>query len=110
MRRRRRTARPSGRPVAGAASQSNDYALGKSVAGEIKAYLETIPGVYNIDDNLKLGAPEEVQSSASTTDRAARHGLTFQDIAQALRAANDGVVASSFREASRHWARTSTSE
>jgi len=90
---------PVGTPV-DVRIHGDDYAVGKAVAGEIEAYLETIPGVYNVEDSLKLGAPE-VQLRVNT-ERAARHGLTFDDIARALRAANDGVVASSYREPSRN--------
>ncbi len=90
---------PVGTPV-DVRIQGDDYELGKAVAGELVAYLETVPGVYNVEDNLKLGAPE-VQLRVNT-ERAARHGLTFQDIARALRSANDGIVASSYREPSRN--------
>jgi multidrug efflux pump subunit AcrB len=74
----------------------DDYALGKSIAAEIVAYLRTLPGVYDAEDNLKLG-PEEVRLVVDE-ERAAHHGLTFQDLALALRAANDGTVASTFRD------------
>lgn len=90
---------PTGTPVE-VRLLSDDYTLGKAVAGEVKAYLETIPGVYNVEDNLKLGAPE-VRLRVDA-ERAAQHGLTFREIAQALRAANDGHIASSYREAARN--------
>ena len=66
----------------------------------MKAFLEALPGVYNVEDNLKVGAPE-VRLFVDE-DRAAQHGLGFEQLAVALRAANDGVVASSLREASRN--------
>jgi multidrug efflux pump subunit AcrB len=90
---------PVGTPV-DVRLHGDDYALGKAVAGELVAYLRSIPGVYNVEDNLKLGAPE-VQLRVNP-ERAARHGLTFEDIALALRSANDGIVASSYREPSRN--------
>lgn len=90
---------PVGTPV-DVRLHGDDYALGKAVAGELVAYLQSIPGVYNVEDNLKLGAPE-IQLRVNA-ERAARHGLTFEDIARALRSANDGIVASSYREPSRN--------
>jgi len=80
--------------------QSDDYALGKAVAGEVQAWLETVPGVYNVEDNLKIG-PSEVRLLIDE-ERAARHGLGFEDIARALRGANDGLIASSFRDPGRN--------
>lgn len=80
--------------------QGDDYALGKAVAGEARAFLETVPGVYNVEDDLKLGAPEV--RLLVDEERAARHGLGFESLARALRGANDGLVASSFREPGRN--------
>jgi HAE1 family hydrophobic/amphiphilic exporter-1 len=80
--------------------QSDDYALGKAVAGEMRAFLETVPGVYNIQDNLRVGAAEV--RLLVDDERSARHGLGFEDLARALRGANDGLVASSFRDPTRN--------
>ena len=80
--------------------QGDDYKVGKAVAGEMKAFLESLPGVYNVEDNLKVGAPE-VRLFVDE-HRAAQHGLGFEQLAMALRAANDGIVASSLREESRN--------
>jgi HAE1 family hydrophobic/amphiphilic exporter-1 len=80
--------------------QSDDYALGKAVAGEMRAFMETIPGIYNIEDNLKVGAPEV--RLLVDDERSARHGLGFEDLAMALRGANDGLIASSFRDPTRN--------
>ncbi len=75
--------------------QGSDYAVCKAIAQEVIAYLETLPGIINIEDNLKEG-PAEVRLLIDP-QRASRHGLTFEEIAEALRAANDGIVASTFR-------------
>jgi HAE1 family hydrophobic/amphiphilic exporter-1 len=75
--------------------ESADYLEAKAVAGEIKAYLHTLPGVFGIEDNLKLG-PQEVRVRLDE-QRAARYQVGFEDVATALRGANDGLVASSFR-------------
>ena len=85
---------PVGRPVE-VRIQSEDFAVNKKIAEEIKAYLATIPGVEGIDDNLKEG-PREIRLEIDD-ERAAQFGLTFEDLARALRGANDGVVTSSFR-------------
>ncbi len=76
--------------------QGDDYELSKSIAEQMAAYLETIPGVFNIEHSLKPG-PDEVRLVIDE-ERATRHGLRFQDLAMALRGANDGIVASSFRD------------
>lgn len=86
---------PIGPPVQVRIS-GDDYALGKSIASEIVAFLKTFPGVYDVEDNLKLG-PAEVRLLVDE-ERAAHHGLTFEELAFALRAANDGAVASTFRD------------
>ncbi len=85
---------PIGRPVE-VRVQSENYALNKSISEEVQAYLRTIPGVSGVDDSLKEG-PREIRLLLDD-ERAARFGLTFDDVARALRGANDGVVASSFR-------------
>ena len=85
---------PLGRPVE-ARIQSEDFALNQSIADELKEYLQNIPGVSAIDDNLKEG-PRELRLRIDD-ERAGHYGLTFEDLARALRAANDGAVTSSFR-------------
>ena len=85
---------PVGRPVE-VRIQSTDFAVNKQIADELKAYLATIPGVSAIDDNLKEG-PREIRLRIDE-ERAGRFGLTFEDLARALRGANDGTIASSFR-------------
>ncbi len=85
---------PIGPPVE-ARIESADYRVGKMVASEMKAYLHTLPGVFSIEDNLKLG-PQEARVRLDEA-RAARYGVGFEGVARALRGANDGLVASSFR-------------
>ncbi len=86
---------PIGRPVA-TRIQSDDYALSKSISLEMQAFLRTVPGVYNIEDSMPEG-PREIRVVLDE-ERAHRHGLSFRDLAIALRGANDGIVASSFRD------------
>ncbi len=85
---------PIGPPVE-ARIESADYRVGKAVAAEMKAALHAMPGVFSIEDNLKLG-PQEARVRLDEA-RAARYGVGFEDVARALRGANDGLVASSFR-------------
>jgi multidrug efflux pump subunit AcrB len=86
---------PIGKPVA-IRIQSEDYDEAKQIAGEMKAELATLPGVYNIEDNLPMG-PRELRVSLDE-HRASIHGLTFQDVGFALLAANDGAVPSTFKD------------
>ena len=85
---------PIGRPVA-VRITSDDWSLNKSIALEMQNYLRSIPGVSNVEDNLREGQ-REVRLVVDE-DRATRHGLAFQDLATALRGANDGLVASRLR-------------
>ncbi|MGI9591400.1 MAG: efflux RND transporter permease subunit [Myxococcota bacterium] len=86
---------PIGKPVA-IRIQSEDYDESKQIAGEMKAELATLPGVYNIEDNLPMG-PRELRVRLDE-HRASIHGLTFQDVGFALLAANDGSVPSTFKD------------
>jgi multidrug efflux pump subunit AcrB len=86
---------PIGKPVA-IRVQSEDYDQAKQVAGEMKAELATLPGVFNIEDNLPMG-PRELRVRLDE-HRASLHGLTFQDVGFALLAANDGAVPSTFKD------------
>ena len=86
---------PVGKPVAIRVT-TEDYGQAKRVASALKAELGTIPGVYNIEDNLPVG-PRELRVSLDE-HRASLHGLTFQDVGTALRAANDGLVPSTFKD------------
>jgi HAE1 family hydrophobic/amphiphilic exporter-1 len=91
-------ARQDGPPVGAPVEMrihGSDYVVGKAIAEEVIAFLEGIPGVFNIEDDLKEG-PAEAQLRVDA-QRASRHGLSFEEIALALRSANDGIVASSFR-------------
>jgi HAE1 family hydrophobic/amphiphilic exporter-1 len=86
---------PIGKPVA-IRIQSDDYAQAKQIADEMKSELASIPGVYNIEDNVPFG-PRELRV-ALDDHRASIHGLTFEDVGFALMAANDGVVPSTFKD------------
>jgi len=86
---------PIGKPVAIRIS-ADDYALAKLIAAEVKAELAATQGVYNIEDNVPEGSLE--LRVALHEHRASLHGLTFQDVATALRAANDGLVPSTFKD------------
>ena len=85
---------PIGKPVA-IRIQSENYEEAKQIAGEMKLKLASLPGVYNIEDNVPLG-PREMRVVLNE-NRASIHGLTFQDVGFALTAANEGLISSSFR-------------
>jgi len=78
----------------------DDYARGKAVAAEVTAFLETLPGVYNVEDDLKRGRPEV--RLLVDEERMAQHDLSFEDLALTLRGANDGLIAGSFRDPARN--------
>ncbi|MBW2235587.1 MAG: efflux RND transporter permease subunit [Deltaproteobacteria bacterium] len=86
---------PIGTPVA-IRVQSDDYDLAKQVAEEVKGELRGVPGVYNVEDNVPVG-PRELRI-ALDEHRASLHGLTFDDVGQTLRSANDGLVSSTFKD------------
>jgi multidrug efflux pump subunit AcrB len=86
---------PIGKPVA-IRIQSDDYAQAKQIADEMKSELASIPGVYNIEDNVPIG-PRELRV-ALDDHRASIHGLSFEEVGFALMAANDGVVPSTFKD------------
>jgi multidrug efflux pump subunit AcrB len=86
---------PVGKPIA-IRVNADDYDLAKRVATELKAELATMPGVSNIEDNMPVGQRE--LRVRLDEHRASMHGLSFQDIGLALRAANDGLVSSTFKD------------
>jgi len=86
---------PIGTPVA-IRIQTENYAVAKEIAEEMKAELASTPGVFNIDDNLSLG-PRELRVKLDP-HRASIHGLAFEDVGVALMAANEGLVSSTFKD------------
>jgi HAE1 family hydrophobic/amphiphilic exporter-1 len=85
---------PVGKPVA-VRLQGDDYSVSKAIALEMEQFLRNLPGISNVEDNLREG-PREIRLLVDE-ERAGQHGLSFEAIAGAFRAANDGVLASSFR-------------
>jgi len=75
---------------------AKQYDVAKRLADEAKATLRSLPGVYNVSDNLPLG-PRELQVRLDE-DRASIHGLTFEDVGFALRASNEGLIPSTFKD------------
>jgi HAE1 family hydrophobic/amphiphilic exporter-1 len=86
---------PIGRPVA-IRIQADRYDTAKRIAEEVKSELRTLPGVYNVEDNVPVG-PRELRVSLDE-NRASIHGLTFQEVGTALLAANEGIVPSTFKD------------
>jgi multidrug efflux pump subunit AcrB len=62
-----------------------------TVVRELKAYLRTVEGVRNVDDDVGIG--KETFSVRVDQDLAALYGLSELEVANALRSAIDGLVA-----------------
>ncbi|MCG8591418.1 MAG: efflux RND transporter permease subunit [Proteobacteria bacterium] len=86
---------PIGKPVA-VRIQADRYDVAKQLAAEVKRELRSIPGTYNIEDNVPLG-PRELRVRLDE-HRGSIHGVTFQEVGQALRASNDGWVPSTCKD------------
>jgi len=86
---------PMGKPVA-VRIECNDYLKAKKIAEEMKGELRNMKGVRDVGDNLDVG-PREYRFQVDA-DRAGRQGFFPQDLALALRCANDGLVAGSFKD------------
>ena len=68
----------------------------KPLVEEVKRILAAMPGVMDIKDNLNPG--KDILTVRVNPDRAAAYGLSPLQIGAEVRAANDGVVASVFRD------------
>ena len=84
-----------GKPVA-IRIQSENYDTAKLVSAEMQNVLATIPGVFNVEDNV----PEGLRELRVGLDehRASIHGLNFGHIGGALLAANEGLIPSTFKD------------
>ena len=86
---------PIGKPVA-VRVIAEDYDRAKQVAANIKLELSTMPGVFNVEDNMPLGRRE---LRVGLDDyRASLHGVSFDRVGIALRGANDGLVPSTYKD------------
>ncbi len=79
---------PVGKPVA-IRVEHPDFDVARPIVDQIKDYLRTLPGVHDITDNLQIGNRELVLRVDD--DRASELGVTFLDVATALRGATDGL-------------------
>ena len=86
---------PVGKPVA-VRIVSEEYDLAKRIASEVKLELAGMPGVYNIEDNMPIGQRE--LRIGLDEYRASVHGLAFENLGVALRAGNEGLVSSTFKD------------
>lgn len=68
----------------------------RSIAGEVKTYLENIDGVFDIKDNFNFGKQE--LKIIVDEERAAYYGFDIFQIASFIRTAFDGTVATKFRD------------
>lgn len=86
---------PVGKPVA-IRIEHPDYDEARKVADDMKARLAEMPGVIDISDNLQLGGRELVLKIDDA--RASELGLTFLDVATALRGARDGLLVGVYKD------------
>jgi len=85
---------PKGKPV-DVRFQGKDFATLKELAARLERYLEKIPGVYGVSDDILWGKPE----ARVTVDegRAALYGLNTRLIGRAVRAMVDGLTVAKTR-------------
>jgi multidrug efflux pump subunit AcrB len=86
---------PVGKPVA-IRVEHPDYDVAREIVDQIKERLRHLPGVSEVADNLQLGN-RELQLVVND-DRASEHGVTFLDVATALRGATDGLTVGEFKD------------
>ncbi len=86
---------PVGKPVA-IRVEHPDYDVALGVVEKIRERLENMSGVHDVADNLQLGNRELVMRVAD--DRASEAGVTFLDVATALRGAKDGLDVGVFKD------------
>ena len=86
---------PIGKPVA-VRVIAEDYDRAKQVAASMKVELSSMPGVFNIEDNMPLGRRE--LRIGLDDYRASLHGVSFDRVGLALRGANDGLVPSTYKD------------
>ncbi|MEZ6086269.1 MAG: efflux RND transporter permease subunit [Phycisphaerae bacterium] len=86
---------PVGKPVA-IRVEHPDYDVALGVVEQIRERLKHMPGVHDVADNLQLGSRELVMRVAD--DRASELGVTFLDVATALRGAKDGLDVGVFKD------------
>jgi HAE1 family hydrophobic/amphiphilic exporter-1 len=67
-----------------------------NAANKVKAYISTVPGVYNTDLSFKASQPE-LQIRLDRT-RAANYGLSLQDVSSAVSTAMQGDITSKYRD------------
>jgi multidrug efflux pump len=68
----------------------------QALVAELTAELEAMPGVYDVGDNFSRGK-EEIRVRVDE-ERARMHGLDVAQVAGQVRAAVDGVVATTYRD------------
>lgn len=71
--------------------RGDDFEVLRKVAQRYKDYLKTLPGVLHIDDDFERGKDE--LNIVLNRDRIARAGLSYQRVAQEVRNAFEGGIA-----------------
>ncbi len=86
---------PVGKPVA-IRVEHPDYAIAQNIAERIKERLNSFDGVFDVTDNLQAGY-RELQLHLKE-QRAAELGVTYAQVASALRGAGDGLKVGIFKD------------
>lgn len=86
---------PVGRPVH-VQILGEDLDVLQNIAAEIKSYLASVEGVYDISDSFVEGK-DEIRIETDE-DRAALYGLSVESIGRTVRTAMDGTVVTSVQE------------
>ena len=73
----------------------NDMEASTKIKEEVQSYLQTINGVYNIDNNQKPGKTEMILKF--NYEKLAQLGITVATVAQEVRTAYNGAVATSLQ-------------
>ncbi len=86
---------PTGKPVE-IKVKGQEFATLKAIAGELKAELRNLPGVYDVGDNFSPGK-QEIRIRVDE-DKAALFGLNVAQVARTVQAAYQGGEASIWRD------------
>jgi HAE1 family hydrophobic/amphiphilic exporter-1 len=86
---------PVGKPVA-IRIEHPDYDYARLIADQVRARLEGMAGVRDVSDNVQLGNRELVLTVDD--ERASEQGLSFLDVATALRGARDGLLVGVYKD------------
>ncbi len=92
---------PVGKPVSVRVHGESLAALARW-AREVEEVVKKVPGVVDVNSSLEVGAPRALVRIDD--DRAAVHGVSAAEVAQAVAAANDGAIVGDFERGDERFA------